>query len=270
MKSGSLQRLVATSLWLAVGLATAAPASVSAERFAEATLVEPPAWLNMTPETESWIAFAGTATTPGFVAHYRNGTLDYNQSYSSGSLGGHVIDRRDSHRFEFWGSPLRLLVANQTLTRQWWRTTPHLDVVLYSPQAIVITPSDDLWFASGRTISLEHDEIRLRVTTAEGFTATIYSESLVPLGSGAAISAERQWNYYVSFNASTWPARLVADVILEPVATGDFPLGIVLLTAVVAPILLVSGLLWRRRRESSPPPTRQGPVRRPWRRARTR
>src|SRR3990172_4109554 len=88
MKPGSLQRLVATSLWLAVGLATAAPASVSAERFAEATLVEPPAWLNLTPETESLIWFAGTATTPGYVAHYRNGTLPYNQSLRRGGWGG--------------------------------------------------------------------------------------------------------------------------------------------------------------------------------------
>src|SRR3972149_6812747 len=104
MKSGSLQRLVAKSLWLGGGLATAAPLPVSAERFAEATLVEPPTRLNMTPETESWIAFAGTATTPGFVAHYRNGTLDYNQSYSSGSLGGHVIDRRGRHEFQVCGA----------------------------------------------------------------------------------------------------------------------------------------------------------------------
>jgi len=248
MTSRRVHGILGVALVLSVSVVLSGPSGVRAERYAVAAHFEPPVTINLTAETDAWAVVAtAEGRTGGSVTLYRNGTFVSERNWGLQEV--RFLEGGVNHRFDFSGPPFRFLVANSSLTRQWQRNW-HLDVLLYSPQAILIEPDQDYWASTGRGRYVPYEELAVRVTMSGDIIATIYTQLLVPISSGAAISAQRERQYFVSFNATTWPARLIADVELKPLPADNSTLGVVLFVALVAPILIGFGVLWRRRRRA--------------------
>jgi len=207
MTSRRVHGILGVALVLSVSVVLSGPSGVRAERYAVAAHFEPPVTINLTAETDAWAVVAtAEGRTGGSVTLYRNGTFVSERNWGLQEV--RFLEGGVNHRFDFSGPPFRFLVANSSLTRQWQRNW-HLDVLLYSPQAILIEPDQDYWASTGRGRYVPYEELAVRVTMSGDIIATIYTQLLVPISSGAAISAQRERQYFVSFNATTWPARLI-------------------------------------------------------------
>jgi len=190
---------------------------------------------------------------------YVDGNFIRSQEWG-GQLGAMVVPGRNI-TLDITGPPFRFLVANMTLTRRWeqavWNGMP-LKVWLDSPQAIRIYMEWNYYEATGR--ALTPDRLRFQAAITGSVHGELFSESLLSIGSGQSLSAERAAMYYLTLNATSWPAFLDLSTTIEPIPKSDssllFWVVLVAAPAAVLLLLILATSLRRGRRSTRDVPNR--------------